>query len=137
MKMHSRHLRKNQRRNGTTMTEFAIVAPLLFLFFFAALEFCRVAMIRHTADNAVYEGCRMAIVPGGTANDAEQTAQQLLTTLGLTRTDISVTPRNIRPDTEEVTVTVSVPLDDNTFIPPVFVGGHTVVRTLTMRREGV
>ncbi len=48
------------------MVEFAIVAPLLFFLFFASMEFCRVAMIRHTADNAVYEGCRVGIIPGAT-----------------------------------------------------------------------
>lgn len=79
----------------------------------------------------------MAIVPGGTANDAERTAEKLLTTLGLTRTDVTVTPRNIGPETENVTVQVSVPLDDNSFLPPVFVDGQTIVRELTMRREGV
>ncbi len=56
------------------MVEFAIVAPLLFLFFFAAMEFCRVAMIRHTADNAVYEGCRVGIIPGATVDEAKAEA---------------------------------------------------------------
>ena len=52
------HRSKAQCRPGATLLEFAVVVPLLFLCFFAAFEFCRVAMIQHTADNAVYEGCR-------------------------------------------------------------------------------
>ena len=57
------------RRTGAAMVEFAIVSPLLFLFFFGAMEFCRVAMIRHTADNAVYEATRVGIIPGASSTD--------------------------------------------------------------------
>ena len=68
--------RSNSRvRRGAAMSEFAIVAPLLFLFFFAAFEFCRVAMIRHTADNAVYEGCRAGVIPGATTGEADCTCK--------------------------------------------------------------
>ena len=68
------------------MVEFAIVAPILFLFFFAAFEFCRASMIRHTADNAVYEGARAAIIPGATAGEAQAEASLILNSLGLTNT---------------------------------------------------
>ena len=119
------------------MVEFAIVAPLLFFFFFAAFEFCRVSMIQHTVDNAAYEACRKAIIPGGTAGEASQKAEQILSTLGLNSVDVQVTPSVIQRDTEDITVRISVPLDDNTFVPNQFVGGKSVVRELTMRREGV
>ncbi|WP_231741970.1 TadE/TadG family type IV pilus assembly protein [Stieleria varia] len=129
--------RSRRNRSGTTMVEFAIVAPLLFLFFFAAFEFCRVAMIRHTVDNAVYEGCRVAIIPGGSAADARQKSQQILATLGLSRADITVTPATITRDTADITVRISVSLDDNSFVPNQFVAGKSIVRELTMQREGV
>lgn len=125
------------RRRGTVMTEFVIVAPLLFLFFFGAFEFCRVAMIRSTADNAVYEGARVAIVPGATANDARQEAERILSTIGLVDVDIDVEPSKIKKDTTEVTVRVKVPLDKNSFVPNQFVNGKSIVRELTMRREGI
>ena len=119
------------------MVEFAIVAPLLFLFFFAAMEFCRVAMIRHTADNAVYEAARVGIIPGASAGDARQEAERILNSLGLSNYDVRVTPSNIDSDTEEVTVSVEVPLDGNSFVPNQFVGGKRIERELTMRREGM
>tara|TARA_R110002049_G_scaffold4601_6_gene32849 strand:+ start:23753 stop:24277 length:525 start_codon:yes stop_codon:yes gene_type:complete len=124
------------RRTGATMIEFAVVAPLLFLFFFAAFEFCRVAMIRHTADNAVYEAARVAIIPGATADEARNQAAQVLNTLGLTNVNIAVTPAVIRRDTNEVTISVQVPLDGNSFVPNQFFGGKSVQRQLTMQREG-
>lgn len=121
---------------GATMSEFAIVAPLLFLFFFAAFEFCRVAMIRHTADNAVYEGCRAAMIPGATTSETEAEARRVMGTLGVTNVNVAVTPSLINRDTEEVTVRVEVALDENSFVPNQFVAGRSIVRQLTMRREG-
>lgn len=125
-------------RTGAAMVEFAIVVPLLFLFFFTAFEFCRVAMIRHTVDNAVYEGARLAIIPGGTSADATQEAQRILNSLGIDDANIVVTPSNIDNTTENVTVQITVPLDSNSFVPTnTFVAGKDVIASLTMRREGV
>ncbi len=126
-----------RNRKGAAMVEFAIVAPILFLFFFAAFEFCRASMIRHTADNAVYEGARAAIIPGATAGEAQAEASLILNSLGLTNTTITVSPAALDADTEEVTVRVRVPLDDNSFLPNLFVGGVEIDRELTMVREGV
>jgi Flp pilus assembly protein TadG len=118
------------------MVEFAIVAPIVFAFFFAAFEFCRVAMIRHTADNAVYEACRVGIIPGATATEVRGEAQRILATVGITNATLSVIPSSIERDTQEITVEVLVPLDDNSFVPPKFFGGKVISRQLTLRREG-
>ena len=132
----NRRRRPTARRRGAALIEFAIVAPLLFFFFFAAFEFCRVAMIRHTVDNAVYEGCRQAIIPGATAGAARAKAESILGTLGLNGSTVTVSPATIQNRTPEVTLTIEVTLDSNTFVPPQFTGGNTITRTLTMQREG-
>jgi hypothetical protein len=105
--------------------------------FFAAFEFCRVAMIRHTADNAVYEGARRGIIPGASANDARQQAEFVLNTIGVNSANINVSPKKIDKDTPEVTVRVRIPLDGNSFIPLRFFGGQAIEREITMQREGV
>jgi hypothetical protein len=130
--------RKNLRqpRQGATMLEFAVVSPLLFLCFFAAFEFCRVAMIKHTADNAVYEGCRKAIIPGGTHRDATNETRRIMNTLGVTNFNVRVKPRRIRPTTRQVTVRIEVPLSENSFVPNQFVATNKIVRELTLYREG-
>ena len=124
-------------RRGATAVEFVVVAPLLFLFFFAAFEFCRVAMIRHTADNAVYEGCRAGIIPGASAPDAQQQTQRIMNSLGVNNVSVTVIPDTIDRETREVTVRLVVPLDANSFVPNQFVAGRSIVRQLTMRREGI
>jgi Flp pilus assembly protein TadG len=130
------HRSHHRVRQGATISEFAVVAPLLFLFFFAAFEFCRVAMIRHTADNAVYEGCRAGVIPGATNSESEAEARRVLATLGVTNANVAVVPNAFTRDTEDVTVRVEVPLDENSFVPNQFVAGRSIIRELTMRREG-
>jgi Flp pilus assembly protein TadG len=127
--------RRSIRRGGVTV-EMAIVGPLAFFFFFAAFEFCRVAMIRHTADNAVYEACRQAMIPGGTATAARDEARSILNTLGIGSYSVTVLPQEITAATREVTVRVRVPLDGNSFVPNQFFGGQVIERELTLRREG-
>jgi Flp pilus assembly protein TadG len=131
-----KQLHRKHRRTGAALTEFAVVAPLLFLFFFAAFEFCRVAMIRHTADNAVYEGCRLAIIPGATSAEVEAEARRIMSSLGVTKVSVAVSPATIVEETEEVTVRIDVPLDENSFVPNQFVAGRSIQRELTLRREG-
>lgn len=124
-------------RTAAAAVEFAIVAPLLFLLFFAAMEFCRVAMIRHTADNAVYEGCRVGIIPGATVKEIRTETMLILNTLGVTNVNLIIDPPKIERSTEQVTVRLEVPLDDNSFVPNQFLAGKTIVRELTLRREGI
>ncbi|MBB3210215.1 Flp pilus assembly protein TadG [Rhodopirellula rubra] len=132
----NRLTRRRGTRAGAVAVEFAVVAPLLFLFFFAGFEFCRVAMIRHTVDNAVYEGARRGIVPGGTNAEVRAETERVLSTIGLQNFTLNVTPAVIDDDTDDVTVRLTVPLDVNTFVPAQFFVGKEIQRELTMRREG-
>lgn len=123
-------------RRGATLVEFALVVPIVFLLFFAAVEFSRVAMIRHTVDNAVYEAARVAIVPGSTALDAQNEARRVLSSVDVNLPSIVVTPSRIERTTPEVSVRVTVPLNANSFVPPQFFAGRSITRELTLRREG-
>jgi len=103
--------------------------------FTAAFEFARANMLRQTADNAAYEGARRAIVPGASANDAESLARKMLAIVGTKGADIVVDPETIEDDTPEVKVTVTVPLNENAFIAPLFLQDREIVSSMTMSRE--
>jgi hypothetical protein len=133
----SRSLRSRKNRTGAAAVEFALVSTLLFVLFFAALELCRVAMIRHTADNAVYEACRVGIIPGATSGEVQDQARAIMGTLGVSAVDVEVIPGNIDRDTEEVTVRIDIPLDANSYVPDGFTAGRRITRELTLRREGI
>jgi Flp pilus assembly protein TadG len=122
-------------RAGAVVVEFAISAPILFMFFFAALEFGRVNMIRQTIENATYEGSRRGIVPGATADDCRNAAQAVLNTVSTNNADIDVTPSIITQNTTQVTVAITVPINDNSWVSPFFFKNKTLTNSMTLRRE--
>jgi Flp pilus assembly protein TadG len=124
-------------RKGAVTVEMALTASLAFFFFFAALEFTRVSMMRHTVENALYEGGRQGIIPGATASEVQATSARVLRTIGITGASISVTPSTNENSTREIAVRIQLPLDQGLFASAVFFVGKTLDRTLVMRREGV
>lgn len=105
------------------------------MFFFASLEFARVNMIRQSIENAVYEGSRRGIVPGATAEDCRDAALGVLTAVLVNNPDVNVTPSTITPDTTEVTVDVSVPVNSNSWVTPLFFADMSITGSMTLNRE--
>lgn len=127
--------RRGVARRGAALVEFALVAPIFFLFLMAAFEFGWLNVMRHTADNAAYEAARRAMVPGATAAEATDKAQSILQAVGTRGAQITVTPRTITEDTEEVTVDIAVPVNRNALILPRFTRGKTLRSSSTLRTE--
>ena len=126
---------KSDDRKGATIAEVAMVLPVFVLVLFAMFEFTRMAVLRHTADNAAYEAARIAMVTGASAQDAIDEANRILNIVRTNNSDISVTPAVITNDTESITVRVEVPMDGNGWIIPKFVGGQVLVSECTLRTE--
>ena len=132
-----RTINHNHRTNrrGATAVEFALAAPVFFLFLLAAFEFGWLNVIRHTADNAAYEAARHVMDPGATAAEATAKARAILGVVGARNAKVTVSPTSITPETEEVTVTVEVPLSSNALVIPKFSGKKTVRSSSTLRTE--
>jgi Flp pilus assembly protein TadG len=126
---------RRQSRQGAVSVEFALTAGLAFLFFFGAFEFSRVAMIRGSIDNAVYEGARVGITPGATAGDVEKKVRDILGFSLVKVANVTIQPNPILFDSKTVTVSVDLPLDRNTFSPARFFNGKSIVRSIQMKRE--
>ena len=122
-------------RRGTGVVEFSIAAPALFLTIFASIEFARVHMIRNTIGNACYEAARRGIVPGVTAQDVEDEADLMLSTASIAGATVTVTPSTILPTTPKITVDISVPMNANGWIAPMFFDGKTLTASSTLARE--
>ena len=129
------HTKRIRNRSGVVATEFAITLPIVLLFFFAAFEVCRFSMIVHTVDNAVYEGARRGIIPGATSGQCRNEARRILGALGVRNATVVVTPGTIETETPRVTVDITVPFGQNSFVPLNFFDGMAVRRSLTMTRE--
>jgi Flp pilus assembly protein TadG len=122
-------------RRGATAVEFAMTAPIFFLFLLAAFEFGWLNVIRHTADNAAYEAARTVIVPGATSAEARAKADGLLRIVGARGAIVTVTPSNVTTETDQVTVAIDVPMQRNGLIVPRFTSSTTIHSESTLRTE--
>ena len=122
-------------RRGVAAVEFALVAPILFLFLCGSIEFARLNMLRNSLENAAYEGARRAIIPGGTAAAATTNAKAALSAIGVTTGQVSVSPSVILASTTNITVTVSLPLKDAGWIFYFSSSSSTMTRSVTLKRE--
>jgi Flp pilus assembly protein TadG len=129
--------RRHSHRSGAATLEFAIVAPLVFLFFFAAFEYSRFSSIRHSAHLAAFEGARRGIVPGATSSDVQASAATILDATRIHGATIAVEPSAITNRTPAVTVKVSVPIADNTWVPLSFLTGAQFEAECTLERETI
>jgi Flp pilus assembly protein TadG len=123
------------RRRGAAAVEFALTAPVFFVFLLGAFEFGWLNVIRHTADNAAYEAARAAMVPGATAAEAVAKATGLLDIVGARGARVTVTPAVLSPDTNQVTVAIDVPMSSNGLIVPRFSSQTTLRSSSTLQTE--
>lgn len=122
-------------RRGVTAVEFAITAPIFFLFLLASFEFGWLNVVRHTADNAAYEAARHAMVPGATAAEARAKANSLLSIIGTRGADITVTPTTINDLVQEVSVQIDISLNRNCLIIPRFTSNKIIRSSVTLKTE--
>ncbi|NOZ39917.1 MAG: pilus assembly protein [Planctomycetes bacterium] len=122
-------------RRGATMVEFALVAPVFFLLLLVSFEFARLNVIRHTADNAAYEAARIAMVPGATAAEAVAEANRILNIVSTRGATVTVNPATLGLNTNQITVTIDVPLSQNGWITPRFTSTQNMRSVSTLKAE--
>ena len=115
--------------------ETALTAPLLFLLFFAGIEFSRANMVRNVAENAALEGARNGILAGATAQQCIDVANAELLRLKINGAQVTVVPSVIDHTTPDITVVVSIPLAQNALPLSKFVIGKTLVQSIKLSRE--
>jgi len=118
-------------RTGATAVEMAIVSPIIFLMFLAAVELNNLNFIRNSAANAVYEGARAAMVSGGKVGDADVAVLAYLARVGAAH-GATV---NSSLSSQAVTVNVTIPMNLNSFGISRFTSGYNVSQSITLRRE--
>jgi len=127
-----------RRRRGATVVEFAVVAPLLFLFVFAMIEFGRMVMVEQILTNAAREGARRAILEQSTATEVETIVSDYLAGSSIPGATVAVSPSSFNHVGfgDPVTVTVSVPYGQVSWLPtPWFLGTTNLKAESVMRGE--
>lgn len=120
--------------------EFAIVAPVFFLLIFGMIEFGRMVMVQQVITNGSREGARLAVLDGATTAEVTTAVDDYLQSAAVSSAAVTISPDP--PSSagygDPVTITVSVPFDQVSWLPsPMFIGGSTLSATTVMRRETV
>jgi Flp pilus assembly protein TadG len=127
--------RRHHNRRGAATLEFAFVAPVVLMLFFAAFEYSRFSTLRHSAHLAAFEGARRGIVPGATSADVQTRATKILDAVKIHGATVTVTPATITNRSQTVTVQVSVPIGENSWVPLKFFSNAQFEAECTLDRE--
>jgi Flp pilus assembly protein TadG len=126
---------KNQRqrrnRDGVVTVEFAMVAPVIFLMFFGALEIASLNFARHAIGFAAYESARKLTIPGGTVAIGQAEGLRQLNLVGLGK---GVTIEMTDSPTS-ITCTVRIPSSGFSWGPVGFFANYTLKETCTLTKE--
>ncbi|MCA9075118.1 MAG: pilus assembly protein [Planctomycetaceae bacterium] len=135
MRTHRTNNQQPEQRSGVVSVEMALTLPIYFSLLFGAMEIARVNVVLHTMENAAYEGARRLIVPGATVAQGEATTLAGLTAVKIKNPTVTVTPDPLTGIETQVTVTISVPLNDNAWVTPNIFKDMTLTRSCTLNTE--
>jgi Flp pilus assembly protein TadG len=131
----TRPIKNIRDRWGAASVEFALCAPVFFFLVFSGIELSRANMLIHTVESALLQGARRGIIPGATAGQCRQAAQDVLDIGRIGTSTITVSPSTITEDTATVSISISVPLQQNSYQASSLFFGKTIQRTTTLNRE--
>ena len=138
------------RRRGTAIVEMALVLPIFFMVVLGIVEFGRAMMVGQMVTNAAREGTRMGIIDGETNATVTAWIESFLNdSINVAAADVTVTitvdPATGNPDPFDqignasakdlVTVHVSVPFDEVSYIPGDYLSGKNLSAQSAMRHE--
>ncbi|HWG47882.1 MAG TPA: TadE/TadG family type IV pilus assembly protein [Gemmataceae bacterium] len=130
-------------RRGTSTVEFALVAPIFFMTVLGTIEIGRACMATELLTEAARRACRQGVLEGTSSSAIQQTASDYLTSVGINGETASVyvndapagnTNVAAMPAYTEITVIVTVPINNVTWTPIAFLSG-SLTGQYTMRRE--
>jgi Flp pilus assembly protein TadG len=127
-----------RNRRATAAVEFAIVAPVFLLMVFGMIEYGRMVMVQQIITNASREGARTAVLDGATTSSVTAAVNSYLTSGSISGATVTVDPNppSNAAYGDPVTVTVSVPFSQVSWLPsPMYLGGTTLTSATVMRRE--
>ena len=127
-----------RNRRAAAAVEFAVVAPVFLLLVFGMIEYGRMVMVYQVLTNASREGARVAVLDGATTATVTSQVNSYLTSASISGATVTVAPN---PPSgaqygDPVTVTVSIPFSQVSWLPsPMYLGGTTLTTATVMRRE--
>lgn len=124
-------------RHGATAVEFALVAPVVLLLFFSAIETARLMMADGSVTSAALVGMREASLVDATPAGVEQVIRDELSVSGISHASVAFDPSLFGPNDLSLTISVRAPLDStNGFIGSSLIApGSSVSKSIRFLRE--
>ena len=140
-----RNLRINRKkglsRRAAAAVEFAMVAPVLFFSVLGCIEFGRLMITESIIEQSAFEAARNVAVVGATIEEGKTIAQRELdlhgihgATITITPTDSGVTQKEIDQNTDRVSVTVAIGMEQVLYMGW-FADGSDIERTAVIDTE--
>lgn len=128
----------NGRRRGTTLVEFAIVAPIFFIMVLGLIEFGRAMMVQALLAGAAQQGVRAGTLTNAQTTDVTTAVNNYLASAGVSGATTTVTPSppSSASAGQSVTVTVSIGYAQVSWLPsPSYLANTTLTTTAIAPRE--
>ncbi len=137
--MHTPPRDRRSDRSGLATVELALLIPIVLLFAVGIIEVGRANVVVGWLTNASREGARVASFDSTTQTaTVTAAANAYLTNVGISgaKTTVSPDPPKTAADGQSVSVTVSIPFNQVSWLPKAFfLGGKTLQATTVMCRE--
>jgi hypothetical protein len=129
--------RRRIKRRGAATAEAALCLPILVLLTLGVIEACDAMFARQALLVSAYEGARVAIVPGATAENVEAQIKKISDERKIIGTAFEINPPNFksRPSGTLITITVRAPAKDNCFFGMGFFSRSTLEASVSMMTE--
>ncbi|MBX3445050.1 MAG: pilus assembly protein [Planctomyces sp.] len=127
---------RRDSRRGLAVVELAISLPLLLMLTFATIEASNAIYLKQSLTLAAYEAARTATGPGGTEDDGQLRADEILGARNIRNSSVSFSPRltaNL-PTGTAITITVSAPSNSNSVGPQWHIRNSTIRAQVVMPR---
>jgi Flp pilus assembly protein TadG len=121
---------RRTRRRGVTAVEFAVAAPIALGLVFFSFEFGRMNMVRHTIQDAAYEAARRGLVATATETEIKAVATSIMNASGIRNATTTVAQTN-----DDVSVTISLNCNDQSWIGPLAFQGKSFSRSITLAKK--
>jgi Flp pilus assembly protein TadG len=143
-------IHRHHKRRGAAIVEMALVLPIFFMVVLGIVEFGRAMMVSQMVTNAAREATRLAIIDGSTNTSVTTWVEEFLgDSINVEASDVTVTitvvaaPGNDDPLNQVanaqardlVTVIVSVPFDEVSYVPGSYLNGKNLSARSSMRHE--
>lgn len=126
-----------RRRRGNAAVELAITLPLMSTIVFGSVEVCQLIHTRQVIEGAAYQCALIAVDADGTDQAVQDRMTELLTQRGVRAGTVVTNPTSIQGLARgtQISVTVTAPFADNTWVPVRFVAQPNIQSQCVMLKE--